>query len=61
MPAPSDPTISDLINDRIDLEEALTKLIKPFLAKYPRATHTIEFKGSNSDHLAPVVRIRSTY
>ena len=57
----SDPTISDLINDRIDLENALTKLIRPFLDKYPRATHSIEFKASLSDHVAPVVRIRSTY
>ena len=61
IPSASDPSISDLIRDRIDLEATLTELIKPFLAKYPRATHSIEFKASHADHMAPVVRIRSTY
>jgi hypothetical protein len=61
IPFTSDPSISDLINDRIDLENAMTELIKPFLKKYPRATHSIEFKAAHADHMAPVVRIRSTY
>jgi hypothetical protein len=58
---PFNPTISEMINDRIDLEEALTKLIKPFLDKYPHATHSIEFKASYGAHMAPVVRVRSLY
>lgn len=57
----SDPTITELINDRIDLEEALTNLVRPFLMKYPRATHEIEFRASYGDHLGSVVRIKSTF
>jgi hypothetical protein len=56
-----DPTITELINDRIDFEKALTRVILPFLEKYPRATHEIEFRARYGDHLAPIVRIKSTF
>jgi hypothetical protein len=49
----------DLIDDRIDLEDALTELVRPFLKKYPQFTHTISSKLSYGDHLATVVRITS--
>lgn len=56
-----DPTITNLINDRIDLEESLSKLLTAFCRKYPRGRHTIECSLSYGDHLAPIVRVRSTF
>ncbi len=57
----SDPTITEMINDPIDLEEALTKLFCAFTKKYPRATHEIECRVAYGDHLSPAVRIKSTF
>jgi len=57
----SESLMKVMIEDRIDLEEAMTKLFVAFRDKYPRATHEIVCRTTYGDHLSPCVRVKSTF
>jgi hypothetical protein len=57
----NDPTIAQLINDRIDAEEAMTKIFLAFRDKYPSATHVVDCSVRPGSHLQPTVRITTSF
>jgi len=57
----TNPTLIDLINDRIDAEEVMTRIFLAFRDKYPSATHTVECSVRPGSHLQPTVKITSSF
>jgi hypothetical protein len=57
----NDPTIAELINDRIDAEEAMTRIYLAFRRKYPSLTFTVHCSDPPGAHMEPVVRITSSF
>jgi hypothetical protein len=57
----TDPKLSELISDRIDAENAMTKIFLAFRYKYPALTFTVNCSASPGAHMEPVVRITSSF
>lgn len=57
----NDPTLSELISDRIDAENAMTKIFLAFRYKYPTLTFTVDCSARPGAHMEPVVRITSSF
>jgi hypothetical protein len=56
-----DPKLSELIHDRIDAENAMTKIFLAFRHKYPSLAFTVNCSASPGAHMEPVVRITSSF